>query len=100
MEKIMNYYEILKVSKNASDSEIKSSYKQLVKKYHPDLYVGDKEFAEKKIKEINEAYDILSNSEKKLEYDEYLASLTQTTQSYNVHYTSQNSQTNYSQNER
>lgn len=68
----MNYYEILKVSKNATSEEIKGSYKNLVKKYHPDLYVGDKEFAEKKIKEINEAYDILSNPETKLEYDEYL----------------------------
>lgn len=68
----MNYYEILKVSKNATDQEIKNSYKKLVKKYHPDLYVGDKSFAEQKIKEINEAYDILSNPETKAEYDEYL----------------------------
>jgi len=68
----MNYYEILKVSQKATDTEIKSSYKELVKKYHPDLYVGDKDFAEKKIKEINEAYDILSNPESKKEYDEYL----------------------------
>lgn len=68
----MNYYEILNVSQNATDKQIKSSYKKLVKKYHPDLYVGDKEFAEKKIKEINEAYDILSNIELKQEYDSYL----------------------------
>ena len=68
----MNYYEILKISKTATDSEIKTSYKQLVKKYHPDLYVGDKEFAEKKIKEINEAYAILSNPEMKAEYDAFL----------------------------
>lgn len=68
----MNYYEILKVSKRATSEEIKSSYKNLVKKYHPDLYVGDKEFAEQKIKEINEAYDILSNPQTKKEYDEYL----------------------------
>jgi len=69
-EKTMNYYEILEVSKTASPDEIKSSYKKLVKKYHPDLYKGDKNFAEQKIKEINEAYDVLSNPEKKLAYDE------------------------------
>lgn len=68
----MNYYEILKLSKNATEHEIKSSYKKLVKQYHPDLYVGDKDFAEQKIKEINEAYDILSNPETKAKYDEYL----------------------------
>ncbi len=71
----MNYYEILKLSPNASKQQIKSSYKKLVKKYHPDLYVGDKEFAEQKIKEINEAYDTLSNPEKKLLYDETLNSI-------------------------
>lgn len=68
----MNYYEILNLSKNATQTEIKRSYKKLVKKYHPDLYLGDKNFAEQKIKQINEAYDILSNSEKKLAYDETL----------------------------
>ncbi len=68
----MNYYEILKIQKNASKQQIKSSYKALVKQYHPDLYRGDKEFAEHKIKEINEAYAILSNPEKKAEYDEFL----------------------------
>lgn len=68
----MNYYEILNLSKNATQTEIKHSYKKLVKKYHPDLYLGDKNFAEQKIKQINEAYDILSNSEKKLAYDETL----------------------------
>ncbi len=55
----MNYYEILYLSKNATQTEIKRSYKKLVKKYHPDLYSGDKTFAEQKIKQINEAYDIL-----------------------------------------
>ena len=68
----MNYYEILKISKNATDEEIKNSYKKLVKIYHPDLYVGDKNFAEQKIKEINEAYEILSDPKRKAEYDEYL----------------------------
>lgn len=68
----MNYYEILGLSKNATQTEIKLSYKKLVKKYHPDLYSGDKNFAEQAIKQINEAYTILSNSEKKLVYDETL----------------------------
>lgn len=75
----MNYYQILNLSPNASHQQIKSSYKKLVKQYHPDLYVGDKTFAEQKIKEINEAYDILSHSEKKAEYDSYLKSLMYTT---------------------
>lgn len=78
----MNYYEILQVSQKATDAEIKSSYKVLVKKYHPDLYPGDKDFAEQKIKEINEAYEVLSNPEKKAEYDEYLAPKPQYTSAY------------------
>ena len=68
----MNYYEILKISRDANEEEIKSAYKKLVKKYHPDLYVADKDFAEKKIKEINEAYDILSSPDSREEYDLYL----------------------------
>ena len=75
----MNYYNLLNLSPNASEQQIKSSYKKLVKQYHPDLYVGNKDFAEQKIKEINEAYDILSNSQKKAEYDAYLKSLEYTT---------------------
>lgn len=65
----MTFYEILGVSKNASQEEIRNAYKTLVKKYHPDLYQGDKSFAEKKTQEINEAYDILSDSEKRINYD-------------------------------
>jgi len=65
----MNYYEILKVKKDATQSQIKDSYKNLVKQYHPDVYDGDKSFAEYKTKEINVAYDILSNPELKREYD-------------------------------
>lgn len=68
-----NYYEILEVDKNASDEIIKVSYKALVKKYHPDLKEGTSKInAEDKIKQINEAYDILSNPEKKYEYDQNL----------------------------
>lgn len=65
----MNYYEILGVTRSASQSEIKDAYKALVKKYHPDVYTGDKSFAEKKIKEINVAYDVLSDFSQKQKYD-------------------------------
>lgn len=65
----MNYYDILKVSKNASQQEIRDSYIKLIKKYHPDIYKGSKNFAEKTTKEINDAYDILSVPEKRKEYD-------------------------------
>ncbi len=65
----MTYYEILGISSNASQEDIKSAYKKLIKKYHPDLYQGDKTFAEKKTKEINEAYDTLSDANKRSNYD-------------------------------
>ncbi len=68
----MNYYEILQVSENASDEVIHMAYKALAKKYHPDLYQGDPSFAESKMKEINEAFDVLSNKEKRAQYDNYL----------------------------
>ena len=54
-----DYYEVLGVSKGASDSEIKSAYRKLAKKYHPDMNPGDKE-AEAKFKEASEAYAVLS----------------------------------------
>ena len=68
-----NYYEILEVNKKASKEVIEKAYKVLVKKYHPDLYTGEKQkYAEKKIKEINEAYDVLSDEFLKEQYDSEL----------------------------
>lgn len=71
MEK--NYYDILEVNKNASPEVIEKAYKTLVKKYHPDLQTdSSKEKAENKMKELNEAYEILSNTEKRQAYNSKL----------------------------
>ena len=58
------------VPKNASEDEIKKAYRKLAKQYHPDLHPGDKE-AEAKFKELNEAYEVLSDKEKKARYDQF-----------------------------
>ncbi|MBP5230977.1 MAG: DnaJ domain-containing protein, partial [Clostridia bacterium] len=63
-------YEVLGVSKDASDSEIKKAFYTLAKKYHPDANPGNKE-AEQRFKEVNEAYSVLSDSEKRARYDQY-----------------------------
>lgn len=65
-----DYYEVLGVSKGASDSEIKKAYRVLAKKYHPDMNPGDKE-AEVKFKEASEAYAVLSDEEKRRKYDQF-----------------------------
>jgi DnaJ-class molecular chaperone len=64
-----DYYKILGVSKNASEKEIRSAYRKLARQYHPDVNPGDKT-AEDKFKEINEANEVLSDSEKRKKYDE------------------------------
>ncbi|MBQ9018106.1 DnaJ domain-containing protein [Candidatus Saccharibacteria bacterium] len=65
-----DYYEVLGVSKNASDDEIKKAYRKLAVKYHPDRNPGDKE-AEAKFKEINEAHEVLSDKQKRARYDQF-----------------------------
>lgn len=65
-----DYYEVLEVSKGASDDEIKKAYRKLAKKYHPDVNPNDKT-AEAKFKEVNEAYEVLSDPQKKSRYDQF-----------------------------
>ncbi|OCG06944.1 molecular chaperone DnaJ [Gilliamella sp. wkB178] len=66
-----DYYEILGVSKNATESEIKKAYKRLAMKYHPDKNQDNKAEAEAKFKEVKEAYEILTDEQKKAAYDQY-----------------------------
>ncbi len=80
-----NYYEILEVDKNASPEVIDKAYKTLVKKYHPDLQEPhEKEQAESKIKEINEAYDVLSDKTKRNEYNKTLQNNSISIEKYNL----------------
>lgn len=65
-----DYYEVLGIDKNADDATIKSAYRKLAKKYHPDMNPGDKK-AEEMFKEVNEAYSVLSDPDKKAKYDQY-----------------------------
>ncbi len=65
-----DYYEVLGLKKGADDAEIKKAYRALAKKYHPDMNPGDKE-AEAKFKEVNEAYAVLSDADKKEKYDQF-----------------------------
>ncbi len=65
-----DYYEVLGVQKGASDDELKKSFKKLARKYHPDLHPDDKE-CEEKFKELNKAYEVLSDPEKRQRYDQF-----------------------------
>ena len=65
-----DYYEVLGVDKNADDAALKKAYRALAKKYHPDMNPGDKE-AEQKFKEASEAYAVLSDPEKRRQYDQF-----------------------------
>ena len=64
-----DYYEVLGVEKNATDEEIKKAYRKMAKKYHPDANPDNKQEAEAKFKEVNEAYETLSDPSKKAQYD-------------------------------
>lgn len=84
----MTHYEILGIKETATQEEIKLAYKELIKKYHPDLNQGNTEYAERKSKEINIAYDVLSNSQSRKEYDLELHPETTTSYDYsNYSYT-------------
>lgn len=82
-----NYYDILQINKNASPEIIEKAYKTLVKKYHPDLQENNlKNEYEEKIKKINEAYEILSDTEKRKKYDLNLKLTEITEEDYNILY--------------
>ncbi len=70
-EQKRDYYEVLGVSKTATDDEIKKAYRKLAKQYHPDANPNNKEEAEAKFKEVNEAYEVLSNPQKRSMYDQF-----------------------------
>ena len=65
-----DYYEILEVNRNASETEIKKAYRRLAVQFHPDKNPGDKK-AEEKFKEANEAYEVLSDAQKRAAYDRF-----------------------------
>ena len=71
MSEKRDYYEVLGVDKSASEADIKKAFKKLARKYHPDLNRDNPKAAEEKFKEVNEAYEVLSNPQKKAQYDQF-----------------------------
>lgn len=71
MQNFRNYYQILEIAKDASGEEIKKAYRRLAREFHPDVNPGNKD-AEEKFKDINEAYDILSDAQKRSQYDKFI----------------------------
>src|SRR3990172_9438751 len=65
-----DYYEVLGVQRGASEAELKKAFRKLARKYHPDVNPGDKS-SEQKFKELNEAYEVLSDAKKKQQYDQF-----------------------------
>ena len=72
MDDKRDYYEVLGIDKSASADDIKKAYRKKAKEFHPDLHPGDKE-CEQKFKEVNEAYEVLSDADKRAKYDQYLS---------------------------
>ena len=71
MEQVRNYYQILGVPRDAANEEIKKTFRKLARQYHPDVNPNNK-LAEEKFKDINEAYDVLSDENKRSDYDNCL----------------------------
>lgn len=88
-----DYYSILGVTNTASDEEIKKAYRNLAFKYHPDRNAGNKS-AEENFKEVSEAYAVLSDADKRREYDEMISSASYSTSSFNQGYSENDSRGN------
>lgn len=71
MSEKRDYYEVLGVAKDAADTDIKKAFRKLARKYHPDLNKDDPKQAEEKFKEVNEAYEVLSDPQKRAQYDQF-----------------------------
>ena len=69
--KVKDYYAILGIMPSAEDVVVQGAYRALARRYHPDVWTGDKAFAESKMKELNEAYAVLSDKKKRERYDNF-----------------------------